>query len=108
MAKKPYEKYYRRIAGEGILRSFLISLAAGSVVLALIEFLSWIFGFKPGLWIGILAFAAVIAALTPLIYFKKYRPTAKAIARRVDALGLEERMITMMAHAESGPSEKGP
>ncbi len=95
MAKELYKKYYRRIASEGILKALFISLAAGSVVLALIELISWIFGFKAGLWIGFLAFAAVIAALTPLFYFKKYRPTAKAIARRVDALGLEERMITM-------------
>ena len=95
MAKELYEKYHRRIAREGILKALFISLAAGSVVLALTEFISWIFGFKAGLWIGFLAFAAVTAALTPLIYLKKFRPTAMAIARRVDALGLEERMITM-------------
>lgn len=93
--KELYKKYHRRIASEGILKALFISLAVGSVVLALIEFISWFFGFKAGLWIGFLAFAAVTAALTPIIYFKKYRPTAKAIARRVDALGLEERMITM-------------
>ena len=103
MAREPYQKYYRRIAREGILKALFCSLAAGSVVLALIELISWIFGFKPGLWIGLLAFAAVAAALTPLIYFKKYRPTVKAIARRVDALGLEERMITM-AELEEDPS----
>ena len=95
MAKELYKKYYRRVAREGILKALFISLAVGSAVLALTEFISWIFGFKAGLWIGFLAFAAVTAALTPCIYLKKYRPTAKAIARRVDALGLEERMITM-------------
>lgn len=115
MAKELYKKYYRRIAREGILKALFIALAAGSVVLALTEFISWIFGFKAGLWIGFLAFAMVTAALTPLIYLKKYRPTAKAIARRVDALGLEERMITMteleadesyIAHLQREDTEK--
>lgn len=95
MQEKAFRKYYRRVAKEGILRSLLFSLTVGCVVLAVTEAFSWFFGFTAGVWIGPLLLVAVTAGLTPLLYFKKYRPTAKAIAARVDSLGLEERALTM-------------
>lgn len=38
---------------------------------------------------------AAIAAFVPIFYYKKFRPTTKDVARRIDRLGLEERIITM-------------
>lgn len=93
--KEVFRKYYRRVAAEGVLKALFIGLAAGSVVLALTELLSWFFGFKAGLYLGLALFAAISAGVTALLYFMKFRPTAKEIARRVDALGLEERLLTM-------------
>ena len=40
-------------------------------------------------------FAAATAISTPLFYFCRFRPTIKQTARRVDSLGLEERLLTM-------------
>lgn len=40
-------------------------------------------------------FVAATAISTPLFYFCRFRPTIKQTARRVDSLGLEERLLTM-------------
>lgn len=95
MADKIFEKYYGRIAKEGVLKAFLIALCFGAGALGVMALCSWIFGFKAGLWIGVALFAVLTGGLTPLLYFRKFRPTTKQIARRVDELGLEERVLTM-------------
>ncbi len=95
MAEEIFRKYYKRVAKEGVLKSFLIALCFGLGSLGVTAFFSWFFGFKAGLWIGIALFAAVTAGLTAALYFLKFRPTTKQIARRVDELGLEERVLTM-------------
>ncbi len=95
MSDTVFRKYSKRVKTESILRSVLLALAVGSVVLAVTELLSWFFGFKAGIWLGPLLLVAVTAALAPILYFKKYKPSAKEIAARVDELGLEERVLTM-------------
>lgn len=91
-----FKKYHRRIAAEGILKSLLYGLIAGSLVALVTALLSWFFGFKGGLWLSIGLFFVGLAATALPLYFFKFRPTAKAIAVRVDALGLEERLLTML------------
>lgn len=103
MADNVFKKYRARIAREGILKSILLSACIGLGALALTVLMSWIFGYKPGLYIGLGIFAAATAAFAPIFYFKLYRPTAKAVARRVDELGLEERVLTMV-ELENDPS----
>jgi hypothetical protein len=44
----------------------------------------------------LVAFGVVAVASGLATYFLKYKPNPRAIARRVDRLGLEERMVTMM------------
>lgn len=95
MADQLFQKYYGRIAKEGILKAMLWSLLIACSVLAVTIALSWFFGFKAGLWIGIALFAVAMGIAWPLFYCLKYRPTTKEIAKRVDALGLEERVLTM-------------
>ncbi len=90
------KSYSKRIAKEGIIKSVLISLAIGCGVLAVSMFLSWFLGFKGGLWVSIAVFALVVVALIPILYYAKFRPSQKTIAKRVDELGLDERVITMM------------
>lgn len=95
MAEKIFKKYYERIAKEGVLKALLIALCFGAGALGVMALCSWFFGFKAGLWIGVALFAVLTGGLTPLLYFLKFRPTTKQIARRVDELGLEERILTM-------------
>ena len=91
-----FKKYRARITREGIIKSILCGIGIGSAVLVLVGFSSWFFGFGWGLYLAIALFVAVACVASPLFYFKKYRPTTKVVARRLDELGLEERMLTMV------------
>ncbi len=96
MANNAFRKYRTRIAREGVLKAILLSTCIGFAALALTVLFSWFFGFKAGLWLGLGLLVAVSAGLAPVFYCKLYRPTTKAIAKRVDELGLEERVLTMV------------
>ncbi len=90
-----YKKYRDRLVRESILKSLFWGVIFGSAALCVTALLSWFLGFKNGIWIALGLFFALTAGVTPLFYFLRYRPTVKQVARRVDALGLEERMLTM-------------
>ena len=97
MEKKTlFKKYHRRIVKEGILKSLFYGLIAGSGALLISSLFSWFFGFREGIWLSIALFAVGLAATSLPLYFLKFRPTTKQIAVRVDALGLEERLLTMI------------
>ena len=93
-AKQLFDKHYARLAREGFFKALFCGLIVGFFVNLVVAFLLWYLGVK-GLWWAIGSFIAVAAATTPIFYFWKFKPSIKAVARRLDALGLEERMITM-------------
>ncbi len=93
---KLFEKYRNRLVKEGIIKSVMFGLIAGFVTDFIVTLVSWLCNYKYGLWLGLglgLGIAAVVGAV---LYFVKFRPSDKEVAKRVDALGLEERMITML------------
>ncbi len=90
-----FEKYYNRLFKEGVIKSLLCGLGAASCALFLISFIFWMFGIK-GYYIAIIVWAVAFVGATCAFYFLKFRPTTREIARRVDKLGLEERLITML------------
>lgn len=87
---------------EGILKALLLGLAtglgaafiSGTVTWFTIETGSGNVGLSLGINLGVLFAVMLISA--PVYYFLVFRPDEKDIARRVDRLGLEERMITMV------------
>lgn len=92
---KHFEKYYSKLRLEAIFKSALCGISVGfsaNLLAAIITF------FLPvnGLWISLGVFAGVSVACAFLFYFKKYRPNDEKNARRIDRLGLEERLITMV------------
>ena len=94
-SNKHFEKYYSKLRLEAIFKSALCGLSVGfgaNLLAAIITF------FLPvnGLWISLGVFAGVSVAASFLFYFKKYRPNDQKNARRIDRLGLEERLITMV------------
>lgn len=93
-SKDVLKKYCARIGKEGWLKSLMCGLVVGFFALVITAAVCWYIGFK-GLWLYFLVLAAVTAATTPLFYCKVYRSTVKRTARRLDALGLEERLLTM-------------
>lgn len=93
--KKLFKHYYNRLAREGMLKALLLGAIAGFAVNFVVAFATWFVNGFNGLWVSIAAGVAVLLVSTPVFYFKFYRPSAKKIARRIDRLGLEERLITM-------------
>ena len=92
--KKLFDKYYSRLAREGIFKALFCGLIVGLIVNFAVAFIAWYYGWN-GLWWALGAWVIVTSATTPIFYQKKFKPSAKAIAERLDRLGLEERMITM-------------
>lgn len=93
-SKQLFSQHRKRLEREGWLKAALVSLVIGFAAMLIVAALTWAFE-KNGLWYSLLALVVVAGGLTPLFYYKRFRPTDMQIARRVDQLGLEERMITM-------------
>lgn len=94
MANEIFQDYYKRLAKEGVLRSFLWALTFAFATLFVSATVFWIVGFRH-VWVCAIIFGVVLGGLTPLFYFAKFKPDKKAIAKRIDELGLEERILTM-------------
>lgn len=92
--KTLFQKYHERLTREGILKSILFSFIGAFALLFFSSLVFWFFGIK-NFWIPIVLSAVAFAVACPLVYSKKFKPTTKAIAKRIDELGLEERLLTM-------------
>lgn len=92
--KQLYDKYYSRLAKEGFFKALFSGLTIAFAVNFLVAFTFWFLDAE-GLWWSIGAFVVALAISMPILYVKKYKPTSKQVAERLDKLGLEERMITM-------------
>lgn len=92
--KSVFKKFYGKLVREGVTKSLMISASVALAVAGLCAFVAWFIGFN-ALWISLGIIVGVTLILTPIFYFKKFRPTTKSIAKRLDALGLEERILTM-------------
>ena len=88
------QQYYARLSKEGILKAVVLAMLIGFSTLLVSSVTFLIAGIKP-FWICIIIWAVVVAAATVILYYKKFRPDRKAIAKRIDELGLEERILTM-------------
>lgn len=91
-----YSKYYSRMSKEGWLKSLVFALIVGLAVNGVIALVTWLVGFDMGLWIALGGLVVVTVAATPVFYFRVFRPTEKKVAKRLDSLGLDERIITML------------
>lgn len=93
--KQLFHQYYGKLAWEGWLKAFLWGFDVGCIVCAILAFIGWAVNSAVMFWVAIGVGIAVAAVVTVVLYFRLFRPTTTAIARRLDSLGLEERMITM-------------
>lgn len=94
MIEKITKKYYAQLVKEAWINAILASLIVGLSVLLASAVAFWTFGVKYA-WIAFIIAGVAIGGSAPLFYFKKYRPSKKQVAKRVDELGLEERLLTM-------------
>lgn len=93
--KQLFHQYYGKLAWEGWLKAFLWGFDVGCIVCAILAFIGWAVNSAVMFWVAIGFGIAVAVVVTVVLYFRLFRPTTTAIARRLDSLGLEERMITM-------------
>lgn len=87
-------EYFKKLAREAFLKAIFCGCICGFAVMFLSSFVFWLIDFSYP-WVAFIIAAAVIAGTTLLFYYKKFKPTSYDIARRVDELGLEERLLTM-------------
>jgi hypothetical protein len=94
-----FKQYQQRLSNEGWLKSFLWGLLVGCISLFVSAAIIWFIGWETKWWIPTLICIGVLlvttGAATTIFYFTIFRPTDKDVARRVDDLGLYERILTM-------------
>lgn len=92
---KIFPKQQSKLKNEAVLRSLLCGLAVGFAANFVASLICWLLPVN-GLWICLAVLAVVTAVATPIFYVKRFRPNDAMNARRIDRLGLEERLITMV------------
>ncbi len=98
--KETFRKYRTKVTWNGILNAGLWGLAIGCGVIFLADLVVWFVGYD-NFWLPIASGIGVAMILGSVLFFAKYRATDEEIARRVDRLGLEERIITMLELEEN-------
>lgn len=88
-------EYVGRLKKEALLKAFLSALAVGFGALLAMSIICWFTEFG-GYWIYPVAFAVPFGAAMPLFYFFVFYPSEKYVAKRLDQLGLDERILTMV------------
>lgn len=93
--KKYFQHQAPKLKAEAVLKSLFCSLSVGFTALFVAALVTWFFPVN-GLWISLGVLVGAIAIAFPIFYLKKFYPSAVQSARRLDSLGLEERLITMV------------
>lgn len=94
MSDKKLQRYYSRLATEGMVKALLWGVAIGFALAAVLGGIYWLMDWKSA-WVCPIVWAVVSAGAAYALYQWKFKPTTKYIARRVDDLGLHERILTM-------------
>lgn len=90
-----FKKHYSRLAIEGVIKSALVGFSIGFAANFVAAFFAWLFNFG-GIWFAVGVGAGVAIISSVLLYFLKFKPSELEVARRLDRLGLQERMVTML------------
>ncbi|MCL2675683.1 MAG: hypothetical protein FWE84_03725 [Firmicutes bacterium] len=106
-SKKLFRKYYSRLAIGGVIKALVLGLiaglAAGSVFVIVALFANnfattsnYSEATATVILVSLGIFLAATVVTTPAFYFLFFRPKTKQIVERIDRLGLDERLITMV------------
>lgn len=88
------KRFMSRLRHGAIKKSLVAGLVTSLFILTVFSAIGWYCGLKE-MWLTILIFFSTFAISSILFYIRKYRPTEKQVAKTIDELGLEERVITM-------------
>ena len=93
--KELLDKYTSRFVAEGLIKSVLLSSTLGFALSLVAAVVSLATGIKL-IWLSVVLFFAVNAVGIPTLYYAKFRPATSQIANKLDKLGLQERVVTML------------
>lgn len=93
--EKALLSYNSKLKWEAVIKSLFLALTVGFLLSAIVSIISFA-TLKNILWVAIVIWAVSSAGFAVLFYFKHYRPNIRMTAERVDEVGLEERIITMV------------
>ena len=93
--KQHFKEQESRLRLEALIKSALAGVAVGGALGFIVALIGW-FTDIPGLWLDITV--TVVTGITAgvIFYYKLFKPTVMSSARRLDRLGLDERLITMV------------
>lgn len=83
---------------DALVKSLLSGLVVGFSANFVASAITWFLPTGFGLWISLGTLVLATAVATVIFYFKVFYPTVIKSARRLDRLGLEERLITMVEY----------
>lgn len=87
--------YQRKLTKEAVIKSGVFGLIAGFLLMILISVISFATKYN-AMWISLSVWAAASVGCTLLLYFTVFKTTAEKTASRMDEMGLDERVITML------------
>lgn len=93
-------KYKSKLTWEAILKAAMSGLSLGLSACGLISLICWLAGYKNGVWVALGVGLGLFVLSVPLFFLFLYRPSEISTGRRVDALGLQERTITMLQYKD--------
>jgi hypothetical protein len=93
-----FKEHEGKLRFEALLKALLLGIVVGTVVGFVTATLTWFLAFDAGLWLSI-GLAVIIGALSTWIFYEKtFKPNVLDNARRLDRLGLDERLVTMVEY----------
>lgn len=95
--KNLVKQYRSKLIIESLMKSIILGCLIGFAVCLGIIIGTYSMNFD-GLWIGLVAFVICSALSSWGLYATLFKPDEKKIAARIDAVGLDERVITMMGN----------
>ena len=96
-SKTPFKKHSPKLSFEAILKSLINGLTVGFATSFVASLITWFMSIN-SLIVAICTFTVVATISTLLFYFIKFRTSVLSNARKLDSLGLEERLVTMIEH----------
>lgn len=99
-----FELRYKKLTVEGLLKSVFCGLSVSFGVNFALGTVLWLTGtenLKLALLLLCVSFPVITLIAGAIFYFAKFKPTIQVNARRIDSIGLEERVVTMLDYRSS-------
>lgn len=100
MENNELKKYINKIKIESIIKSIIYGLINGFITFTLLNLILYIFNYKNILLVLLLSILIWILS-SIFIYLYKMKPSINNVAKRIDELGLQERIVTMVEYRDS-------